>query len=180
MKLRLITPKRRNWLLAIAAALVLIGVLAWQVNWRDWGDHLAIDYFVLEDAWKGPFMPEIDEVEVVLLKGTKNQSYDESKIDEYVSGGSRTVTGQDAQNIADMWRMLPRNPKYGMLCFGPVYGLRFRDKGKLILETTICWHCNHYTLSPTLFGGSPEMAFDGESKVALTLLDALKRQVPMK
>jgi hypothetical protein len=137
----------------------------------------------LEVDQYGPFLPEVDEVEVILLGGlTKTAEHDgfmEGRISDYNILGQKAVRDKDAKDIADMWRFLPRNPLYSDMCHSPIYALRFRDHGKPVFETTIWWHCNNYTI--TVPGHDPEdgeWGFDANSKAATMLLDKLKQVVP--
>jgi hypothetical protein len=142
----------------------------------DWTPQMEPQVLAVEKL--GPFLPHVQEVEIDLLGGIgSGPAYGPSVVDEYKIINRKTVGGTQAQNIADCWRMLPRSPWLSMMCHNPPYGLRFRTNGKLILDTTICWHCQNYDfLIPgnATKSGLVEWGFDGNSQAAKLLLKLLQ------
>jgi hypothetical protein len=129
----------------------------------------------------GRYLPETDEVEVILLGGLKNtQGFVETDLSEYSVLGQTTLRGDDAKKASDCWRWMPRGRQYGALCFQPAYALRFKKDNKLLLETAVCWHCSIYTMPLTVgFWNFPvEYGFDSRSKAAQDLLNLLEQKLP--
>jgi hypothetical protein len=136
----------------------------------------ALDY--------GPCLTPVDKVDVMLLGGiqkSKEQSgFMETAISDYVILGQKTLQDKDAEDVAEIWRDVPQNPRYSALCHNPLYALRFWKDGKKICEITICWHCSNFGL--TVPGdwelGDREFGFDSQSHAATVLLNKLEQIVP--
>jgi hypothetical protein len=58
------------------------------------------------------------------------------------------------------------------MCHNPIYALRFRQHGKLLFETTVCWECHNYTIPLGIFGPA-EYGFNSDAKDAQLLLQIL-------
>jgi hypothetical protein len=173
----------RRWkkvLIGVAIFAALIAGVAWLYGSAIFDDCLFCCY-EYEDTHLGPFLPPVDETKIMLLGGLKNQNgaFSESDISFYKILGQTTLHGNEAADIAEGWRCLPRNQRLSDLCHSPLYALQFQSKGHLLLETTICWHCNNYTLSP---GGHPwldgDFGFDANSPISQAFLATLEKYVP--
>jgi hypothetical protein len=85
-------------------------------------------------------LPEVDAVEVVHLRGINPDN-----VDAYMAlaGESRcwVVEGERAKRIAELWRGLIDGE--GARCHVPRFGFRFRNKGVVVLEASVCWMCNN-------------------------------------
>lgn len=125
-------------------------------------------------------LTEIDEVEICSLKGEPEPGDTDPFEGDGLHGvaARKTVTGADAAEIAALWRSLPTGAEYQYLCFGPVYGLRFRHSGKQVLKTSVCWECQGLTF-PTLTGHTIEWGFDAKAQPAQKLFQVLQKHVPL-
>ena len=150
-----------------------------------WSEQLRA-YFIgrveIQAEKTGMFLPEADEVEVILLGDLKNpdHGFEEEDLSEYSVLGQTVLRGDDAKKANDCWKWMPRGRQYGALCFQPAYALRFKKDNKLLLETAVCWHCSIYTMPLTFgFWNFPvEYGFDAHSKAAQDLLNLLKQKLP--
>jgi hypothetical protein len=111
-------------------------------------------------------LPTVDTVEVneVRLGPTEGQGYETKTL--------KTVTlhGVDAERFAKVWRVL--NNGEGAGCFSPAYMVKFFADQKLLLGSTICFHCRNLTL-PT--GNSSEIySFDAVGPTGKNLLAAIQ------
>src|SRR3954454_19323746 len=118
---------------------------------------------------------EIDSVDVVALAPL---AMDRRPLAARLFGGLPEVqlTGSQAENIANLWRALPRGET--MRCHVPPYRLRFRLAGTVVVEASPCWEGNNALGSE---GGRPiHFAFDAEAPVSRKLLDTLKAALPLE
>lgn len=92
--------------------------------------------------------------------------------------GHKTLTGNDAQKITDLWRQFPTGRKFQALCFEPAYGLEFKRKGKVYLQTSVCWRCAAFSFPFPIFG-TVQYGFDAKSSSAQELLKALENDLPL-
>jgi hypothetical protein len=90
----------------------------------------------------------------------------------------KTLTGNDAKEIIDLWGEFPVGREFQAMCFDPVYGLQFKRKGQIYFQTSVCWHCSGYTLPVPPFG-TVQYGFDAKSKGAQKLLETLERHLPL-
>ena len=129
----------------------------------------------------GRYLPAVDEVEILALGGEVADGTPDSfppDIGPRLGTVARqTVRGAEAEQIASLWRDIYFDRHFAALCHQPFYALRFRHHGKLILETSVCWHCSTYTLPVGIFGHT-EYGFDAESKEAQKLLSTLSQYAP--
>jgi hypothetical protein len=58
---------------------------------------------------------------------------------------SKTIMGEEAQRIAQLWRAL--KPGGGAGCFAPGYQLRFKHQDRAVLITNVCFQCCNVTLA---------------------------------
>jgi hypothetical protein len=155
---------------------------------REYWDYVFVRFVAnqmqLEAFDYGPFLPPVDKVDVMLLQGIQkskeNTGFMETRISDYDIGGQKTLTGKEAEDVAQIWRYIPQNPHYVALCHDPLYALRFWKDGKKICEVTICWHCSNFglTVPGDLPLGDREFGFDSQSRAAIALLNKLKQIVP--
>jgi hypothetical protein len=111
-------------------------------------------------------LPKIDSVEVVGLR-----NFDADRVSKYmqeaVDAKYIQITGELAQQIAELWRQLPSGEQNR--CHIPPFGLRFYSNGELQLQASICWECHN------IFGdigdGSFSYEFDGQHQISQRLLE---------
>jgi hypothetical protein len=124
-------------------------------------------------------MPGVDEIEVMSLGDLDDTSPNgPERIEHYTIVRRATLYGEDAKKAAELWRHIRRGTEFSAVCHNPAYALRFRQGGKLIFETTVCWECHNFTIpvgipEPVVYG------FDAESKEAQSLLQLLQSFVPL-
>ncbi|HET6409249.1 MAG TPA: hypothetical protein VFG14_15285, partial [Chthoniobacteraceae bacterium] len=120
-----------------------------------------------------------DEVEVISLHGRdSSRSTGPDRVgDGYTVVGRKMLKGDDARLVMNIFLGLPTHERYA-LCHNPGYGLRFRGKGRLIFETTVCWECENLTIPIGVFG-SAYRGFEGDSQNSKHLLETLKSHVPL-
>jgi|SRR5580658_1694772 hypothetical protein len=90
----------------------------------------------------------------------------------------KTLTGADAQKVAKLWGRFRVGREFQAMCFEPVYGLQFKQKGKIYFQTSVCWRCAGYTLPVPPFG-TAENGFDAKSNQAQELLKTLENYLPL-
>jgi hypothetical protein len=115
-------------------------------------------------------LPEIDAVEVVNLRdimGNRVNTY----MKEAVSAPFVRVTGEVAQDIARLWRLLPVAEQ--MRCHVPSFGLRFYNNDNLHLQASVCWQCNNIFVDI----GEQELSytFDAQHSYSQELLALVKQ-----
>lgn len=64
---------------------------------------------------------------------------------------AKVIKGPDLLRLKKAWGALATSGDYqAMRCHFPAYGLRFRDaRGRVLVETTICFMCNNYYFRTT-------------------------------
>ncbi len=131
----------------------------------DWAEDRYDEYreqIVRENVRRqGVDLPPVDRAEVFALGEPDFCSTDNASAADSTNGfpiypydrfapilAHDTVTGQEARDLAQMWRSRIFDPEGGALGHFHTYGLRFFSKGRMVLETTLCWQCaNYYVLS---------------------------------
>ncbi|HTV75438.1 MAG TPA: hypothetical protein VMD57_00450 [Candidatus Baltobacteraceae bacterium] len=124
---------------------------------------------------------DIDTVEVFTLEASPNGNTDgfAGDFDSPVETvGHKTLTGSDAQKITNLWRQFPTGRKFQALCFEPAYGLEFKRKGKIYLQTSVCWRCAAFSFPFPIFG-TVQYGFDAKSSSAQELLKTLEDYLPL-
>ena len=115
-------------------------------------------------------LPPITSVEIVALK-----SIIAIRVSQYMQSAcnapSVSIGGDDAQRIADLWRSLP--PGEQARCHIPPYGLRFRDKERVVCEASICWECDN--IYGEANGRQFSYEFDASHATSTMLLAELRR-----
>jgi hypothetical protein len=120
-------------------------------------------------------LPGVDTVEVLVLSeetdDSPTQLLDIVKWQKFPVSFSIEVSGDVAQEIANLWRHLP--PDEQMRCHLPPFGLRFYAKRMLLLESSICWQCNNIWIK--MNGKNATYTFDGSHEVSQKLLATLAK-----
>jgi Tfp pilus assembly protein PilF len=86
-----------------------------------------------------------------------------------------TLTGQEAEELAQLWRNCVFDETGGALDHRHYYGLRFHSRGRLILETTLCWECSNCSIEDGVAGHTWIGFWDQDEK----LLDRLQEIAPL-
>ena len=173
--------KRRLWW--FAGIVLTIGIFAyatrefWFITLRSY--LIGRTYVAAEEF--GRNLPGVDEVEILVLGGEVAAGTPDS-VPGDMGGtvgvvGHRTMHDKEAEQIASLWRNIPFDQHFASLCFSPYYALRFRHQGRLVLETSVCWHCSTYTLPVSVFGHT-QYGFDSKSEAAQRLLAMLTQFAP--
>ena len=153
---------------------------------RDYWHDTVLAYYLgrtqLAAERYGFDLPTVDEVEILALGGEAAKGQPDSFPADFGPPAStlnrHTVQGDEAEAIAKIWRLVPTKPLFRLLwCHRPYYALRFRAQGKLLLETSVCWHCGTYSL-PVKGLGTSYYGFDAKSEKAQTLLATLTEYAP--
>jgi hypothetical protein len=123
----------------------------------------------------------VDEVEILALGGEAGDGQPDSFPPDIGprlgTVNRRTVRGADAESIRGIWRSISFDRHFAAICHQPFYALRFRHRGKLVLETSVCWECSTYTIPIPVFG-STYYGFDAKSEEAQKLLATLTQYAP--
>jgi hypothetical protein len=171
---------KRRRLVIWSSVLLLVALLLWQ-----FGGHLLAVYLLgsIEVSARDHvrWLGTVDEVEICSIGGDPRPGDSDTFTGDngpLAIIGRQTVRGKEAQEIAELWRSLSTGRAYKALCFEPVYGLRFRHNGKVLLKTSVCWKCQTFTLPVALFGQMPD-GFDAKSEPAQQLLKVLQTHVPL-
>jgi hypothetical protein len=120
-------------------------------------------------------LDQIDAVDIVALRAL---DIDRRPAAARLFGGLHEIQleGSAADEIASLWRELPRGES--MRCHVPPYRLRFRVKGTVVVEASLCWECNNAYGS---LGTQPiHFAFDAEAPVSRRLLERLLAELPLE
>jgi hypothetical protein len=108
-------------------------------------------------------LPAVSIVEVIVLRGN-----DDYEIREEVgTAPGVSLTGDDAQRVSALWRLLPTG--YQARCHDPRFGLRFLDGGVVLCQASVCWECNN--IYGEANGEGFTYAFDAEASVSQDLLN---------
>jgi len=89
--------------------------------------------------------------------------------------GKVTLKEKDAEKLAGEWRQLDFGVQYQALCHFPVYALKFMSGDRVLLQTTICWHCSDFSLADGGYGG-----FNSAAESAKILKNHLEKLLPPK
>ena len=167
----------------ILCAAVVIGLfLAGYCLRGCWNEQLRIYVLGLAEVRADAFgyrLPAVDEIEVLALGQPDFSAPDGAdRVAHYAVAGRAVLRGDEAEKAAKLWRSLRRGRGFSAMCHVPVYALRFRQHGKLLFETTVCWHCHNYTIPIGMFG-HVEYGFDSQREDAQALLTLLQSQVPL-
>ena len=108
------------------------------------GQRIARDIFGNMDG--------VDEVRIYRLEGTPEQKTNDAfGVTGYHTGnlnvfGSISLADEDWDVFMNHWRSQIPTLGSGGMCHEAPYGFRFFRDGKLVTETSICWHCENYTV----------------------------------
>ncbi|MBS1724979.1 MAG: hypothetical protein JSS66_18725 [Armatimonadetes bacterium] len=122
-------------------------------------------------------LPPVDRLTVTSIERSRDQRpglYQGT----YRVVASKQLTGKEAEAVAKLWRSLTFNTFNQAMCHEPPYALKFESKGRVLLETTVCWHCHNFTFLDA-GGRRAYYGFLANDKAGGTLLDRLKRLVPL-
>ncbi|MCW5558984.1 MAG: hypothetical protein KIT22_14280 [Verrucomicrobiae bacterium] len=116
----------------------------------------------------------ITEARIYLLMGTKGRETMETfPIRPYGRNhsifGNVTLTGDRLSVFLNLWRSQSPAQLRRALCHDPVYGFRLYRGGRLVSETSICWHCNNYYVTAWPLRSS-WYGFEADSETAQALL----------
>jgi hypothetical protein len=89
---------------------------------------------------------------------------------------TKTITGQEAQDIVAVWRKQRFTRYTEAACHQPPYALEFYSKGRVVLFATICWMCNNVNFITPDIG--QWVYFDSDSKEAEMLKAVFKKAFP--
>ena len=168
------------WIFGIVLALIVAICLSrgfWFTTLRAY----AIGRTYIAGEEYGRSLPDVDEIEILALGGeVPDGTPDSFRPDLAPRRGTvdrHTVRGADAERLAAIWRSIYFDRHFAALCHDPYYALRFRHRGKLILETSICWECSNVIL-PVGSLGKTEYGFDAKSEEGQKLLSTLSQYAP--
>ena len=182
MKTRLTKTSRKT--LVLVGTLILSGsLIAWQ-----W-DTLERIYFNRRVAAVTAGLPRCDRIEVLRLGGLQRLQGPEKAVlaidqrfpikpysDFAEIRGAKTVSGDDAESIAQLWRSQTFGREFQALCHHPTFGIRFFSGNDLMLETSVCFGCSNFTvdyLATSQFHG-----FDTDNTKARELYERLQQLFP--
>jgi hypothetical protein len=168
-------------LLAFACVAICLAVAVYLT--RDfWLNQLRAYFMGRTDlaAMYYQYLPkDIDTVEVFTLNNDPAGNPYGFKGDLAVEiAGHKTLTGNSAKEIVNLWGRFAVGGEFQAMCFDPAYGLQFKQNGKIYFQTAVCWHCSGYTVPVPPFGNI-EYGFDSKSEGAQKLLAALERDLPL-
>lgn len=171
----------KKWLIRVGIVFVSLFLIGY--CFRDfWVAQLRVYLFGLIEVRSDQFghqLPDADEVEVMSLGRPDFSAPDgPAYVEHYAIAGRSALRGEDAAKVVELWRSLRRGRGFAAMCHDPIYALRFRQQGKLLYETTICWHCHSYTI-PWGVLGHGQYGFDADREDAQDLLRFLKSHVPL-
>lgn len=93
--------------------------------------------------------------------------------------GSVVLTGHDLQEFLAVWQNQEASYMRQAMCHGAVYGFRLFRKGKATRETSICWECHNFYVTPYP-GQSTWYGFNSDSEQAKRLLEFCDNRLPYK
>jgi hypothetical protein len=123
--------------------------------------------------------PEVDRVKIFVIDG---RSSVEPQLEtapvlttsykwDFLILAWATLTGENAEIVADLWRNLPESGSER--CHSPRFGLRFYQCEAVLLQASICWECNNIFMQiGDEFSGYD---FDSRSSIAQELLAICKQ-----
>jgi hypothetical protein len=170
--------RRLIWIGVICIALFLVSY-CFSDFWEEQSRIYILGLLDVRSEEYGISLPDADEVDVMTLGDESGPALPGTNyIQGYPITGRTVLMGDDAMHVVKLWRFIPRSDSFLSLCFNPVYGLQFRQRGKLLFETVVCWHCSTYTI-PMPFFGTAEYGFEAGSEDAQALLHFLESRLPL-
>lgn len=175
-------PRRRFFRNAVLATICL---LLGFVGYKQRNRLLNAYYTYCADRLTSD-LPYVDRIEVNLLAPVPIDGSGRSDGFPINAPGGRadiiettTLHSTEARKLAAIWRHQNFGVEYQMLCHDGVYGLRFFHGNALLLETTLCFHCQNFYLPASLPGDtSGWWGFDAESERGRELRTALDALAP--
>jgi hypothetical protein len=174
--------RRANILALTAAFLVITTAAAWYLILKpdrrvEYIPPAPYDFQAEEVRRLGNDLVPIGRVEVYAIDREESLRGDRGSRDAQILGykivAGRSVEGDDARQIASLWRGF-RFGGMGYGCHEPPYGLRFiGNAGDMIFETTVCWACCNVSLPRSGYCGFGRGTTNPED-----LLDLLDDLVP--
>ena len=124
----------------------------------------------------------VDEARIYLIQG-EGKSDGTFPIRPYnredPTYGSVNLKGAELAEFLGLWISQQGNASGGAMCHDPAYGFRLYRRGSLVRETSMCWHCWNFYLSP--YPGETTWAgFDAESADGKKLLEFCDTRLPYK
>ena len=113
-------------------------------------------------------LPSVDKIELLKFKVY-------GKPQDTIIEAEKILTGQDANNLAFIWRNQIFQP-FISACHNPVHGVKFYSKGKLMVYASICWECNTIALETPYINDT--QSFDGSAKQGQQLLQIFQAAFP--
>jgi hypothetical protein len=155
------------WLLLVLVAAYLYFADGWKDLTIGRCDRLANHFFRTDSDH------EITEVTIGLLGGTPEQQ-------SHGGPGSRSITlkGQDLIDFLDCWHYQEVNKWGGGFCHDPPYIFHFFQGEKLLITTTLCWHCSNFSFNPGWPFESTFYGFNPDSQQAKKLLAFCDARLP--
>ena len=93
--------------------------------------------------------------------------------------GSVSLTGDELKSFLDVWQYQEVSWGSQAMCHDPAYGFRIYRRGKLTRETSICWSCNNFYVTPYP-GMATWYGFNANTKSAKELLTFCDKLLPYK
>lgn len=115
-------------------------------------------------------LPQVEFVDIVNLKGVETNCVSEY-MQNAVDAPSIRLEGKAAEEIADLWRRLPKD--LNMRCHIPPFGLRFYCNGELYLRASLCWQCDN--IFGDIKGEKFSSTFNPKHRTAKKLLSLCKQ-----
>jgi hypothetical protein len=183
-----VAPRKRSrrWLrrlaLTVGSIAALLGLLYFTT---DWWVPVARRYFRARVAVAyerfGKHLPPVDEVEILALAGEVPEGTPDSFPPDLGptlgTVNRRTLHGAEAEQFAALWRAMEFGEEFRGICHAPYYAFRFRRGGKLVLGTSVCWHCGSFNM-PVGFIPAVPAGFNRRDGAAHRLLDAATQYAP--
>ncbi|MGH9763303.1 MAG: hypothetical protein ACREDR_15075 [Blastocatellia bacterium] len=88
-------------------------------------------------AFHAPVLTRVDRVELLSIDSRMGEI---QKVNE-----TKSIDGNTAQPIADVWRAQKLTGWSAAACHEPPFAIKFYSKGKVVLFATICWACSNIT-----------------------------------
>ena len=124
----------------------------------------------------------VDEVSIVRLMGTDAQQESMTvAVDPYETSyatyGEEILTGAEIDEFWALWSKIDPGTGPTVLCHDPVYYFIFRDGGKPVFQTSVCWKCSNFFVTSRLFG-SHWITFDSSNDASRALLKFCDLRLP--
>ena len=117
----------------------------------------------------GANLPPVDEVRVLQIDDTPSGQgfgayhfpfyYD---LPDMTIVSEKTVVGEEAQKVANLWRAMRLRTDFMALCYKPHHVIQFRAHGSVVCEAVPCFLCGNTTL--TGFPVNVKVSFDSRPK----------------